>query len=114
MTTSRYFSSKKIKFIFQIRDGFYLQVFEAVFPEIDLSVLKQGESEEEMAQNIQTLINILDDNLEQYDLKQISGNEIVNGNPIHCLNLLHTIKTIIIELLKEEGEMDEDEMQGED
>ena len=62
-----------------------------------------------MANNIQTLINILDDNFEQFGLKEISGVEIVNGNPIHCLKMLDTIRAIIIEILKEEGELEDDD-----
>jgi hypothetical protein len=40
-------------------DSFYLQYFQATFPEIDFSQLEEATNEVEMAQNLQALIDLL-------------------------------------------------------
>lgn len=69
-------------------DEFYIQFFQAAFPEIDFSQLTAGKDEQEMAENIQALIDLLGEQILKYDLSHIKGEEIVNGNPEHCINLL--------------------------
>jgi len=41
-----------------------------------------------MAACIQALINLLSEEILMYDMNHICGDEIVNGNPEHCINLL--------------------------
>jgi hypothetical protein len=41
-----------------------------------------------MAENIQALIDLLSDEILKFDLSHIRGDEIVAGNPEHCINLL--------------------------
>lgn len=69
-------------------DMFYIQFFQAAFPEIDFSQLEEANNEDEMAENIQALIELLGSQILKYDLSHISGREIVSGNPEHCINLL--------------------------
>jgi len=69
-------------------DQFYIQFFEGAFPDIDFSSLEEAQTEEEMAENIQALIDLLSEEILKYDLSHIKGEEIVNGNPEHCINLL--------------------------
>jgi len=40
-------------------DAFYIQFFQAAFPEIDFSNLEEANNEQEMAENIQALIDLL-------------------------------------------------------
>lgn len=47
-----------------------------------------------MAANIQTLIDLLGSQILKYDLSHIKGEEIVNGNPEHCINLLQLVQEI--------------------
>lgn len=75
-------------------DQFYIQFFEGAFPDIDFSSLEEAQTEEEMAENIQALIDLLSEEILKYDLSHIKGDEIVNGNPEHCINLLQLAKEI--------------------
>jgi hypothetical protein len=56
--------------------------------------LEEAQTEEEMAENIQALIDLLSEEILKYDLSHIRGDEIVNGNPEHCINLLQLAKEI--------------------
>jgi hypothetical protein len=47
-----------------------------------------------MAMNIQALIDLLSQDILKYDLGHIRGDEIVAGNPEHCINLLQLAKEI--------------------
>jgi hypothetical protein len=40
-------------------DSLYLQLFEVIFPQFNLSEVEQGNTPEEMAENIQELLNVL-------------------------------------------------------
>jgi len=75
-------------------DEFYIQFFQAAFPDIDFSQLTAGQDEQEMAENIQALIDLLGEQILKYDLSHIRGDEIVNGNPEHCINLLQLVQEI--------------------
>lgn len=41
-----------------------------------------------MAANIQALIDMLSQKILMYDLEHINGEQIIMGNPEHCINLL--------------------------
>lgn len=56
--------------------------------------MEEAQTEEEMAENIQALIDLLSEEILKYDLSHIRGDEIVNGNPEHCINLLQLAKEI--------------------
>lgn len=75
-------------------DQFYIQFFEGAFPDIDFSSLEEAQTEQDMAENIQALIDLLSEEILKYDLSHIRGDEIVNGNPEHCINLLQLAKEI--------------------
>ena len=79
-------------------DAFYIQFFQAAFPEIDFNQLEEATNEGEMAQNIQALIDLLGQQILKYDLSHIRGGEIVNGNPEHCINLLQLVQEISVML----------------
>lgn len=75
-------------------DAFYIQFFENAFPDFNFSSLAEAETEEDMAENIQALIELLQDEILNYDLSHIRGDEIVQGNPEHIINLLQLAKEI--------------------
>lgn len=75
-------------------DQFYISFFEGAFPDIDFSQLEEAKTDQEMAENIQALIDLLSEDILKYDLNHIKGEEIVNGNPEHCINLLQLAKEI--------------------
>ena len=69
--------------------------------------MQEAETEEEMAMNIQELIDLLGDQILKCDLSSISGVEIVTGNAEHCIELLKLLLELSLELNEEE---DEEEM----
>lgn len=97
-------SSGNIYHTYTISDAFYIQFFQAAFPEIDFSQLEEGQNEQEMAENIQALIDLLGQQILKYDLSHIRGDEIVSGNPEHLINLLQLVQEISVMLEnKDEG-----------
>ena len=69
-------------------DAFYITFYKAICPELDLGQLEEAQNEEEMAENIQALIDFLSQCVLQFELNHIRGDEIVGGNSEHCINLL--------------------------
>lgn len=81
-----------------------------------------------MADNIQALIDLLAEEILKYDLDHIKGEEIVAGNPEHCINLLQLAKEVSLIIQnnqKPDGQMDsqsaqepehmeDDDMEGQD
>lgn len=69
------------------------------YPDFDFSGLLEGEDEDEvdqdkMAEAIQALIDLLSQEILMQDMSHIRGDEIVNGNPEHCINLLQILQQI--------------------
>lgn len=68
-----------------------------------------------MAANIQSLIDLLSSKILMYDLSHIQGEQIVSGNPEHCINLLQLAKEISGMMntnqsnLQASGQLDDDE-----
>lgn len=56
-----------------------------------------------MAENIQALIDLLGDQILNHDLGHIKGEEIVNGNPEHCINLLQLVHEFSVVIQKRGG-----------
>ena len=66
-----------------------MQFFMSAFPDSDFSKLVLNTDDEEvMGSNIQELIDMLSQKILMYDLEHIKGDQIVQGNPEHCINLL--------------------------
>lgn len=59
-----------------------------------------------MAACIQALINLLSEEILMYDMNHICGDEIVNGNPEHCINLLQILQQISSASMMQEGSGD--------
>ena len=56
-----------------------------------------------MAENIQALIDLLGEQILKYDLSHIKGEDIVNGNPEHCINLLQLVQEISVMIQQKGG-----------
>lgn len=97
-----------------ISDQFYIQFFMSAFPDNDFSQLVETEDEEEMAANIQALIDMLSQSILMYDLEHIKGDQIVSANPEHCINLLQLAKEISCMMNSNSNEIDPRQLQGED
>ena len=54
-------------------DSLYMQLFEAFFPNLNLDQIQPGENAEEMANNIQALIDLLAESILEVDLSFISS-----------------------------------------
>jgi hypothetical protein len=54
-------------------DTLYSQLFEAFFPNLNLNQMQPGETAEEMAANIQALIDLLAESILEIDLSFISA-----------------------------------------
>ena len=50
----------------------------------------------------------------KYDLSHIKGEEIVSGNPEHCINLLQLVQEISVMLNAKEGAAEEEEDENDD
>jgi len=73
--------------------------------------LEEANTEEEMAENIQALIDLLSSEILKHELSHIKGVEIVNANPEHCINLLqllHEISCMLPNQNDEDGSDEED------
>ena len=71
---------------------FYIQCFQMAYPEINFYSLLEGDDDEQdpekMAKCIQAIVDLLSEEILKFDMNHIRGDEIVNGNPEHCINLL--------------------------
>ena len=90
-------------------DSLYLQLFEAFFPNQNLNQIQAGDTAEEMASNIQTLIDLLGESVLEIDLSFISSMGIVQGELIHIAKFLEVILEVIVMLARDEEEEEEEE-----
>lgn len=75
--------------------SFYIKCFEMAYPDFDFTGLLDEEDEEDeakMAEAIQALVDLLGQEILLQDMSHIRGDEIVNGNPEHCINLLQILQ----------------------
>ena len=91
-----------------------MQFFMSAFPDCDFSQLVETDDEQEMAANIQALIDMLSQTILMYDLEHIKGDQIVSGNAEHCINLLQLAKEISIMMNSNSNEMDPNQLQDQD
>lgn len=77
---------------------FYIQCFQMAYPDFDFSSLleddEENEDPEKMAECIQALVDLLSQEILKTDMGHIRGDEIINGNPEHCINLLQILQQI--------------------
>lgn len=91
-----------------------MQFFMSAFPDSDFTQLVETDDEEVMGANIQALIDMLSQKILMYDLEHIKGDQIVAGNPEHCINLLQLAKEISCMMNSNSNELDANQLQGED
>lgn len=87
-----------------------MQFFMSAFPDSDFGDLVETDDEEVMASNIQTLIDMLSQKILMYDLEHIKGEQILAGNPEHCINLLQLAKEISCMMNSNSNELDPNQM----
>jgi len=61
-------------------DSLYLQLFEVIFPNYDFAEVEPGQTAEDMASNIQGLLDLLGGQVLDMDLSFISAAKIVEGD----------------------------------
>ena len=81
------------------------------YPAINFYALLEGNEDmdddpQKMAECIQAIIDLLSDQILSSDMSHIKGEEIVSGNPEHCINLLQILQQI--SAAAQAGESDED------
>ena len=83
------------------------------YPDFDFSSLLEDDDDtvepEKMAEAIQALIDLLGQEILMYDMSHISGDEIVNGNPEHCINLLQILQQISSASMMQDDESEKQE-----
>ena len=91
-----------------------MQFFKSAFPDSDFSQIVETYDEDVMGANIQALIDMLSQKVLMYDLEHIKGDQIVAGNPEHCINLLQLAKEVSCMMKSNSNELGGNQMQGED
>lgn len=66
-----------------------------------------------MAGCIQALVDLLSQEILMTDMGHIRGDEIINGNPEHCINLLQILQQISSASMMQDGSGDEESNQQE-
>ena len=86
---------------------FYIQCFQMAYPDFDFSSLleddEENEDPEKMAECIQALVDLLSQEILMTDMGHIRGDEIINGNPEHCINLLQILQQISSASMMQDG-----------
>ena len=71
--------------------------------------MQEGQTGEEMAENLYYLIDMLSQQILKVDLSHIRAEEIIMGSPEMCIELLQLIHRLSLMMLEEEeGEGEED------
>jgi hypothetical protein len=77
------------------------------YPDFDFSSLleddEENEDPEKMAECIQALVDLLSQEILMTDMGHIRGDEIINGNPEHCINLLQILQQISSASMMQDG-----------
>ncbi len=90
-------------------DALYLQLFQALFPQFDFENIEPGKTEEEMAENINTLIKLLEKNILETDLSDIKAEAIVSGDLVHIDEFLQVLLQVVFLMVQNQGEGEESE-----
>ena len=72
-------------------DAIYLQLFKALFPQLPLDELQPGETEEEVVDNLATLIGLLGEYILETDLSYIQATSIMQGDLAHLAEFLQIL-----------------------
>jgi len=91
--------------IFQM-DVFYIQIFQEVFGQ-ELG-LTPGQTPEQMAENIDALLNMIEDSLPEINIETLNGDMIVEGDPSQILMMLELIYELVRMIDPEEEEEEEE------
>ena len=95
-------------------DSLYLQLFGAFFPNLDLESVQPGETPEEMANNIQAMIDLLSEQVLECDLSYIEAEKIVEGDLQSIGKFLEVILEVLVHIAQANDEGGEGEGEGEE
>ncbi len=61
-------------------DVFYIQIFQEILPELDFGNMAPGQTADEMAQNIDAILDFVEEMVPEIDMKILNGDMIVQGD----------------------------------
>lgn len=77
-------------------DSLYLQLFEVIFPNFNFDEVEQGNNPNEMAENINGLLQLLSQQILDMDLSFIDAKKIVKGDLKHMFNFLQLLMDVVL------------------
>lgn len=90
------------------QDSLYLQLFEVIFPNYNFEEVEPGNSPDEMAQNIDGLLQLLGGQVLDMDLSFIDAAKVVGKDLKHMQNFLQLLMDVVL-LIAEKQEEEEEE-----
>lgn len=90
-------------------DSLYLQLFQALFPTFNFGEIAPGNTEEEMADNIDQLIKLLETNILDTDLSDIKAEGIVGGDLGMIDDFLQVLLQVVFLMVQNQAEGEESE-----
>lgn len=93
-------------------DSLYLQLFEVIFPNYDFAEVEPGQTPEDMASNIQGLLDLLGGQVLDMDLSFISAAKIVDGDLQNMQNFLQLLMDVVLLIAQKQAEEEEEEAES--
>ena len=87
-----------------------MRVCELLFPEVSFEAMPPGHTPEQMAENINAIIDYIEELFPEEDISDLDGYKIVGGDLTNIYVFLDIIYTLILSSLEEEEEEDEEIM----
>lgn len=87
-------------------DSTYIQIFAEVLPEMNFSSLQPGQTIDDMAANIDQILDFIEESAPHLDIKLLNGDMIVQGDLTQIAMMLELIGELLLMVL---GEGDEEE-----
>lgn len=87
-------------------DSFYVQIFEQIIPQINFKEITPGETDEEIAENITALRDLLGNSILDIDLNYINAEKIIQGDLNHIGPFIQLILEVVMLMAQQEGEDD--------
>ena len=88
-------------------DTFYMKVCELLFPEVSFEAMSPGITVDQMADNINAIIDYIEEIAPEIDLADLDGYMVVTGDLQSLYTFLSLIHNLIIITLEEEEEEDD-------
>ena len=88
-----------------------MRVCELLFPEVSFEAMNPGATADQMAENINAIIEYIEELFPEIDISELDGYMIVTGDLGSVYAFLNLIHSLIISTLEEEEEEDEEIME---